>query len=42
MKSLGIEEEYEGIGCCVLGYAVGVEPKAAKQKENVCYLKKYF
>lgn len=41
MKSLGIEEEYEGIGRCLLGYAVGVEPKAAK-KENVYYLKKYF
>ena len=42
LNSLGIEEEYEGIGHCVLGYGVGDEPKAAKQKENVCYLKKYF
>ena len=42
LKSLGIEEEYEGIGRCVLGYAVGDEPKAAKRKENGYYLKKYF
>ena len=34
MKSLGIEEEYEGIGHCVLGYAVGNEPKAAKIKRE--------
>ena len=39
LKSLGIEEEYEGIGHCALGYAAGVEPKAAKRKENVYYLK---
>ena len=39
LKSLGIEEEYEGIGRCVLGYGVGNEPKAAKRKEYVCYLK---
>ena len=32
-------EEYEGIGRCSLGYAVGDEPKAAKRKENICYLK---
>ena len=42
MKSLGIEEEYEGIGRCVLGYAVSDEPKTAKQKEKGFYLKKYF
>lgn len=42
LKFLGIEEEYEGIGLCVLSYAVGNEPKAAKRKENVYYLKKYF
>ena len=39
LKSIGIEEEYEGIGHCALGYAMGVEPKAAKRKENVYYLK---
>lgn len=39
LKSMGIEEEYEGIGHCALGYAMGVEPKAAKRKENVYYLK---
>lgn len=39
LKSLGIEEEYEGIGHCALGYAVGDEPKAAKRKENIYYLK---
>jgi len=34
LKSLGIEEEYEGIGHCILGYAKGELPKAAPRKEN--------
>ncbi|MDD2959152.1 MAG: nitroreductase [Lachnospiraceae bacterium] len=40
LKSLGIEEEYEGIAHCALGYADGEYPKAAARKENrVFYLK---
>jgi len=40
LKSLGVEEEYEGIGHCILGYADGVLPKAADRKENrVLYVK---
>ena len=39
LKSLGIEEVYAGIGHCVLDYAVGDEPKTAKQKEKGDYLK---
>ena len=34
LKSLGIEEEYVGIGHCALGYVEGDEPKAAPRKEN--------
>ena len=34
LKSLGIEEEYEGIGHCALGYIDGEYPEAAKKKEN--------
>lgn len=34
LKSLGIEEEYEGIGHCTLGYIDGEYPEAAKRKEN--------
>ncbi|MCM1174068.1 MAG: nitroreductase [Blautia sp.] len=34
LKSLGIEEEYEGIGHCALGYAEGAYPEAAARKEN--------
>lgn len=34
LKSLGIEEEYEGIGHCALGYAEGNIPKTALRKEN--------
>lgn len=34
LKSLGIEEEYEGIGHCALGYIDGEYPEAAKRKEN--------
>lgn len=39
LKYLGIEEEYEGIGHCALGYALGESPKAAKRKNNVYYIK---
>lgn len=40
LKSLGIEEEYEGIGHCALGYAQDDAPAAAERKENrVFYLK---
>lgn len=40
LKSLGIEEEYEGIGHCALGYAEGNIPKTAPRKENrVFYVK---
>ena len=34
LKSLGIEEEYEGIGHCALGYAEGEPPRAAERKER--------
>lgn len=34
LKSLGIEEEYDGIGHCALGYIDGEYPEAAKRKEN--------
>lgn len=37
LKSLGIEEEYEGIGHCALGYAGGEAVKAANRKENRVY-----
>ena len=40
LKSLGIEEEYEGIGHCALGYIDGEYPKAPAIKENrVFYVK---
>lgn len=40
LKSLGIEEEYEGIGHCALGYAEGNIPKTVPRKENrVFYVK---
>lgn len=40
LKSLGIEEEYEGIGHCALGYAEGNIPKTAPRKKNrVFYVK---
>lgn len=40
LKSLGIEENYEGIGHCALGYAEGSYPKAPARKENrVFYIK---
>lgn len=34
LKSLGIEEEYEGIGHCALGYADGEYPEAPARKEK--------
>lgn len=34
LKQLGITEEYEGIGHCVLGYPDGPIPQAAPRKEN--------
>lgn len=40
LKSLGIEEEYEGIGHCALGYADGEPAQAAARKEpRVFYIK---
>lgn len=40
LKDLGIEEEYEGIGHCALGYADGEYPEAKPIKENrVFYVK---
>ena len=37
LKSLGIEEEYEGLGHCALGYVDGDYPKAPTIKENRVY-----
>ena len=37
LKDLGIEEEYEGIGNCILGYPEGDEPVARERKENWVY-----
>ena len=40
LKSLGIEEEYEGIGHCALGYVEGEYPKTPARKPNrVFYVK---
>lgn len=40
LKSLGIEEEYEGIGHCALGYIDGKYPQIPARKENrVFYIK---
>ena len=40
LRSLGIAEEYEGIGHCALGYAEGEPPKAAERKKGrVFYIK---
>lgn len=40
LKSLGIEDEYEGIGHCALGYIEGEYPKAAPRKDKrVFYVK---
>lgn len=42
LQSLGIEEEYEGIGHCALGYIDGVIPAAAERKANrVFYVKEH-
>lgn len=37
LADLGIGEEYEGIGHCILGYAACDAPKAAPRKENRVY-----
>ena len=37
LKSLGVEEEYEGVGHCALGYVAGEYPAAPKRKENWVY-----
>ncbi len=42
LQSLGIEEEYEGIGHCALGYIDGAIPAAAERKANrVFYVKEH-
>lgn len=37
LKSLGIEDEYEGIGNCALGYVYGEYPNTPERKENRVY-----
>lgn len=37
LKDLGIEDEYEGIGHCILGYAASELPAPAARKENWVY-----
>lgn len=37
LKSLGIEDEYEGIGHCDLGYVYGEYPNTPERKENRVY-----
>ena len=37
IKSLGIEDEYEGIGHCILGYVDGEEPQCHPRKDNWVY-----
>ena len=37
LKKLGIEDEYEGIGHCALGYAAEPAKTAAPRKENYVY-----
>lgn len=37
LKKLGIEDEYEGIGHCALGYAAEPAKAAAPRKENYVY-----
>lgn len=37
LKELGVEDEYEGIGNCILGYPDGEEPVARERKENWVY-----
>lgn len=35
LKSLGIEDEYEGIGHCIIGYADGDAPPAERKEHRV-------
>lgn len=42
LNSLGIEEEYEGIAHCALGYVEGPAPEAEKRKENRVFYYKLF
>ncbi len=37
LKDLGINDEYEGIGNCVIGYRDGEAPEPAPRKENYVY-----
>lgn len=37
LKKLGIEDEYEGIGHCALGYAEAAPNEAAPRKDNYIY-----
>ena len=37
LNSLGIKEEYEGVGHCAIGYIDGEYPKAPKIKEGRVY-----
>lgn len=37
LKQLGVEGEWEGIGHCAIGYIDGLQPQAAKRKENRVY-----
>ncbi len=37
LRSLGVTEDYEGVGHCALGYAEGEPPQAPARKENWVY-----
>lgn len=37
LKSLGINDEYEGIGHCIIGYTDGEEPSPAERKAGRVY-----
>ena len=37
LKDLGIKDEYEGIGNCVIGYRDGEAPEAAPRKKDYVY-----
>ena len=37
LKEIGVEGEWEGIGHCAIGYIDGLQPQAAKRKENRVY-----
>lgn len=39
LRELGVEEEYEGVGNCVLGYIDGEVREAGPRKECVVYVK---